>query len=204
MANALIGSLTLNEKAVISMWRFWRKRPTSSRALPKGLGKPNLSAQDILGAALLYPRFGPSSANWRLMVNQDGLLRQEVQIWGYPEDEFRHEEVQLPAGEVGEIVALAERLGFPNFRDSYEDCQVSDQEGLWIAVRFADKLKTVQAYGPIEVAGAQNDRDMLGLLELWARIHRFAPFPSPYNHPEQLLEGVAKLRALMMEAMGGK
>jgi hypothetical protein len=77
--------------------------------------------QDVVGAALLHPGFGPDFTVWRLTINGDGLLRQEVQIWNGPDDEFRHEEVQLPAAEVGAILALAEQINRvdPSGRDSF-------------------------------------------------------------------------------------
>jgi hypothetical protein len=162
-----------------------------------------MSEPDAVGAALLCPHFGPYLATWRLTISQDGLLRQEVHIpnlGNRQADEWRHQELGLPADELAAIVAIAERIGFRTFHDRYEDRSVTDQEDLWIAVRFPEGLKIVQTYGAFGLAGRHNDPDMVAFLELWARIHRFAPFPSPYNQPDGMVAAEAKLQAHIEQA----
>jgi hypothetical protein len=177
---------------------FSRKRPAPPAARPARLGQPAMSDQDVVGAALLCPHFGPYLTTWRLTISQDGMLRQEVNIpnpGNRQADEWHHEELGLPAEELAAIVAIAERIGFRNFHDRYEDRGVTDQEDLWIAVHLPEGLKIVRTYGAIGRAGRHNDPDMLGFLELWARIHRFAPFSSPYNQPDGMVAAEARRQA---------
>jgi hypothetical protein len=93
--------------------------------------------------------------------------------------ELLEETVTLPLADVDEILALTDKIGFRGFRDvySHETMIVNDLPICSIWVRFGDEIKTVNAYGPNSIAWAENNRDMVGFVELWERIHRHAPYP---------------------------
>jgi hypothetical protein len=157
-----------------------------------------MSDREVVGAALLDPGFGAYNVVWRLTVDREGLMRQEVRTWNYqksPRDEFLYGDAMLDTRELAAVVSVAERVGFRNLSEAYEDYKVTDQETLWLAVRFGTHLKTVQAYAPVWLA-AREKQEMIAFLELWGSIHRFAPFPSPYNDPKAMVDGVAKIQAL--------
>jgi hypothetical protein len=177
--------------------------PTADRILRPA--QSPLGENEIVGAALLSPGFGPESSTWKLTIDRGGCLRQDIRVPSYENQRngaSRLEMVSLPAEELGAILSVAERIGFRQFQDSSTDDAVTDQETLWIAVRYPDKLKAVEAYAPIRLAALQHNADRLGFLELWARIHRFAPFPSPYEQPERLIAGEVELQIRMEEDLG--
>jgi hypothetical protein len=163
------------------------------------LGRPTLSESDVIGAALINPGFSPHDTVWRLTIDRDGLLRQEVRTRNYqrtPMDEFHYGEIKVANEELSAILEVANRIGFRNLSDVYEDDRITDQATLWLAVRFGTGLKTVQAYAPVWWA-ARGQQEMIAFLELWGNIHRFAPFPSIYNDPWAMVAAAEKIQALM-------
>jgi hypothetical protein len=182
---------------------FWRKQPRPAPVSRGPLGKPALSEQEVVGAALLSPRFCDDLTVWQLTIHQGGLLRQKIRTVNFENTvrcELRHEETKIPIEELDTILAAAEHVGFRHYQDNYDDCGVSDQEDLWLAIRYPDGLKAVQAYAPFLVAARSKDPEMLGFLELWGRIHRFAPFASHYNQVERMLQAHEEFEALLVKA----
>ena len=177
---------------------LFRRKPPISAAGPRIAGsRPVMSDGDVVGAAL-SPGFGPDPTAWHT-INRDGRLRQEMEIWDYPSARFRQEEVDVPSAELEMILATADRIGFRDLQNCYEDYKVTDEETLWIGISLPDGLKSVEAYAPIWLVAQENNGDMVRFLELWACIHRFAPFPSPYNDPERRVALVRQLIQLARE-----
>ncbi len=142
-----------------------------------------MTEYDLVGAALLSPGFASDLSTWRLTINRDSLLSQEIRVANYEDSyraQMRQESTRLPSDELMAIVALAERTGFRNFRDRYEHetMVVLDLPTLSISIRFGELIKTVEAYGPREIAAQENNQDMVRFVELWNHIHRYAPYPS--------------------------
>src|SRR5258707_275354 len=125
---------------------FWRKRSTHSAPRPGRLGAPCMSHKDVVGAALLSPGFAPDCSVWRLTINEDGILHQEMRISNSQNSfsgESRASDVTLPAGALEEILSVAERIGFERFDDKYDD-SVLDEATFWIAVRSSNGHKKVE------------------------------------------------------------
>ncbi|WP_171475803.1 hypothetical protein [Frigoriglobus tundricola] len=136
----------------------------------------------MIAAAQVMPGFSDDLSRWRITISHDGGLRQEIFLAISSNmycDELRREAVQLRPADVDEILALADRIGFRGFRDSYshETMVVTDLPCWFISVRFGAEVKTVHAYGPYSIAREENNRDMAGFVELWERIHRHVPYP---------------------------
>lgn len=170
---------------------FWPKRSTPAPDLPRRLAPLAMSEEHVVGAALLSPGFAPDLSTWRLTITRAGLLRQVILVADYENSyrgELRQEASHLPSEELVAVMALAERIGFRNFRDRYEHetMMVTHLPTLLIAIRFADAIKAVEAYGPKEIAAHENNQDMAHFVELWARIHRYAPYPSAAEATGQL------------------
>jgi hypothetical protein len=188
---------------VTTMPWFRRKQPRSDPVPHWPLGKPALSEQEVVGAALLCPWFGADTTVWQLTIDRDGLLRQDVEIPRYghtPPWELRHEETKIPVEELEKILAVAQHIGFRHYQDNYDNCGALDQETLWLAVRYPDGLKAVQAYAPFWVAARSKDREMLGFLVLWGLIPRVAPIPSGFKDVDRILKAEEELQALSLKA----
>lgn len=180
---------------------FRRKSATKERDWPRRVGHPVMSEGDVIG--LWCPGFAPFTTS-RLVINRNGVLRQEIQTvrfdGGCASEEMQEKTAQLAAEQLRDIISTAERIGFRSFRDCY-DVSVTHLEDVWIAVRLSDGLKAVEAYGAILQAGRKSNSDMIGFVELWACINRVAPFPARYSL-EELVESEARLWALIKEEFG--
>jgi hypothetical protein len=141
-----------------------------------------LTGQEVVAAAQVIAGFCVDLSRWRVTISRDGRLRQEVfraTSADADRDELQQETVQLRPGDVEEVLALIDRIGFRGFRDLYchETMIVTDLPYWIISVRFGDGVKTVSAWGPASIAGDEDNRDMAGFVALWELIHRHAPYP---------------------------
>jgi hypothetical protein len=141
-----------------------------------------MTDDDMISAACVTPAFGGDLSTWRVTISREGCLRQEVSLATSANSyrgELREEVVQLHLADVQEMLAFADRIGFRDFRDHYtfETMIVTDLPTWAISVRYGDRIKTVEAYGPAGIARLENNRHMGGFVELWERIHRHAPYP---------------------------
>ena len=116
-----------------------------------------MAEDDVISAAIVSPGFWEDLSTWRVTINRDGGLRQEIRLCtganGY-KDELRREASQVPVDELAAILATAERIGFKDFRDHYEpEDDVTDLGTFSISLRVDGEYKTVEAYGPDWAAG---------------------------------------------------
>ena len=126
-----------------------------------------MTEENVIAAVLVSPGFCEDLSTWRLTISRDGRLRQEVSYAtaaNLYRREVRHESARVSPADLAEILALAERIGFQGFRDSYthETMVVTDLPTLSISVRSGASIKTVQAYGPDDIACMEGNRDMAG------------------------------------------
>jgi hypothetical protein len=141
-----------------------------------------MTDEDVISAAQVTPGFCEDLSTWRVTISRDGRLRQEIALSTSANSyrrELRQLVAQLRPSDVDELLAVADRIGFRRFRDHYthETMVVTDLPTWAISVRYGNAVKTVEAYGPADIAREENNRDMAGFVELWARIHRHSPYP---------------------------
>jgi hypothetical protein len=126
------------------------------------------------------PGFSHDLSGWRLVVDDEGNLFQDVNVlqWS-PErgrvQERRQEHVEIGPDAVPQLLIEAQEMGFSSYESSY-DLHVTDQESYILSIRFGEIDKTVEAYGAQWLA-REGNQDMIGFLKLWRSLHRHAPFP---------------------------
>lgn len=145
-----------------------------------------MSADDVIAAGQILPGFSDDLSTWRIVINRDGRLRQQIDL-ATSENNYREESAQKTAliapEDVQAILAVANEIGFHNFNEYYEHefDSVTDLQTCSITIRFGDEVKTVEAYGPDDIAREENNQDMVGFMRLWELIHRHAPYPGGEN-----------------------
>jgi hypothetical protein len=145
-------------------------------------GRKRMTSDDVISAAQIAPGFCEDLSTWRITISLTGLLRQEVSLStsvNMYRGEMRLFEASLRKDDVVELLALADRIGFRNFKEHYthETMIVTDLPTCSLSVRFGNQVRTVEAYGPQHIAIEEGNRDMAGFVELLERIHRHAPYP---------------------------
>jgi hypothetical protein len=134
-----------------------------------------------LFAARYEPGFEVDLTSWKVFIGRDRRLRQEVSVY-HPASpyqlqilRFRGRLSREQARELGEIV---DRIGFRGFERAFthQTMSVTDRATYWIAVRFADRVKEVEAYDLPRLSEFERQPAMVGFAELWEAITRHAPF----------------------------
>lgn len=143
-------------------------------------GSSKLMLPGAVIGAVYGPGFSEDLSSWRLVIDDEGNLFQEIDVWQWTTEsvhiqEHRREHVVIGPDAVLQLLLEAQRLEFTSYDDSY-DPSITDQPDRIISVRFGEIDKTVHAYAAFGLA-AEGNRDMIGFLELWEAIHRYAPFP---------------------------
>jgi hypothetical protein len=133
----------------------------------------------VIGATF-HPGFSEDLSHWRLAIDEDGNLFQDIKVWRWTKEsgiiqEERQEQVQIGVEVVLELLLKAEQLGFHSYQHSYNS-NVDDLPSYLISVRFGDADTTVNAHGAGWLV-REGNVDMKGFAELWNQIHQYAPFP---------------------------
>jgi hypothetical protein len=130
----------------------------------------------LLAAALLFPGNVGDLSTWRLAINANGGMCQEIDTAG----RSRTVEARVSAEDLAAILAVVERIKFLRFRPHYSAGTDCDTRA--ISVRISGFAKRVEADTPGIIASArhglvnsQDAQDMRGFMELWERIHRHLP-----------------------------
>jgi hypothetical protein len=131
--------------------------------------------------ARFEPGFGVDLTCWRLFIGLNRWLRQEVVVYNEA-SEFHNQVlrfwVRLSRRDLADLWTIIDRIGFAelNRQYSHETTSVTDCPTYWIGVRFADRVKEVEAYDLYHLAEAERQPAMIGFLELWEAIQRYAPY----------------------------
>lgn len=142
------------------------------------------SSKLMLPGAVIGAEYGPGFSSdlsrWRLAIDDEGNLFQEIAIWQWTAEkgivrEHRREHVEIGQDTVLQLVLKAQEVGFQSYEDSYQR-SITDQSTRTISVRFGEIDKTVCAYAADWLV-REGNKDMVGFLELWDAIHACAPFP---------------------------
>lgn len=160
-----------------------KQREIDQRRLRAERISREMSADDVISASVVWPGFGSDLSTWQLFISRDGRVRQRVDI-ATSENQYRSEPAiehaaEIDPAEVTAILAIADRARFQHFKDYYESETVdaTDMAQLSISVRFDTEVKTVEAHGPDLIAEEDKNADMIAYLQMWALIHRHAPYP---------------------------
>ncbi len=143
-------------------------------------GSSKLMLPGAVIGAVYGPGFSYDLSAWRLVIDEEGNLFQEIDVSQWTAEnvhirEHRREHVVIGPEAVLQLLLEAQRLEFSSCKDSY-DHSITDQESRLISIRFGEIDKTVRMYAAGWLAMAGN-KDIVNLLELWEAIHRYAPFP---------------------------
>lgn len=139
---------------------------------------PELSEQDIIGAALLSPGFAYDLSTWQLTISNNGLLSQTVRNSQPPNYSAEQTTLQrqLSQGQLVMLQELTDSIRFNDLDDEYS-CAWTDQPETRLVVRTGDFIKSVFSYGP-HAAAYDGDAHMKRYVQLWDAIVELAPFDS--------------------------
>lgn len=135
---------------------------------------------DVLGAEF-GPGFSADRTYWRVFVQRNRWLRQEVRAWNFGSP--LHNQMlcfwaKLSRSEFAALWEIVEGIGFRDFDRAYrhQTGRVTSCPIYWIKVRFPDRQKEVEAYDLHRLAEFERQPAMIGYLELWEALQRHAPF----------------------------
>lgn len=131
-------------------------------------------------SAWFVPGFSVDLTNWRVFIDRNCRLRQEVVITIFKDpdkNEVLRYAARLSRKETAQLWSIIERIGFHEFERKYthEKFIVTDCESYWIKVRFGDRTKEVEVYDPYRLANFEKNQAAIGFLELWDAIHQYTP-----------------------------
>jgi hypothetical protein len=147
----------------------------------------------LVAAALLVPAPFGDLSTWRMYVQHDGAVLQEVQISSYSEaydSVIIHLRSFAPPTKIDEIRTLVHSLNIEEYGDRYErNC--TDLQSTVMAVNASGVTKRVFAYGAALLAHEGNS-EMIGYVQLWNMVCELAPYEKIEYIPAD--ENVARTR----------
>jgi hypothetical protein len=131
----------------------------------------------VIGAALLAPCFCEDLSTWRMAVNRDGTVIQELRP-GHPSELYDPLCIHLRSF-VGEdrlalIQSIAEEIGFDSLGNEYH-AGCTDLEHTSITLNHRGQAKRVLAYGPHFLAH-EGSKEMIGYVRLWDLLVEISPY----------------------------
>jgi hypothetical protein len=139
-----------------------------------------MTDSDVI-AARYQPGFSRDLTSWRVFIGRNRWLRQEVPV--YNDDSKYHKQLlrfwaRLSRQDMASVSGIVERIGFEEFDRSYthQTMCVTDCPSYWITVRFGSRTKEVEAYDLYRLAEFEKQPAMVGFLELWNAITRYAQY----------------------------
>ena len=131
----------------------------------------------ILGATY-SPGFDEDLSSWRLVIDDEGNLFQDVKVYQWKRqhlvNERRQEQVVIGQDAVIRLLLKTEEIGFTRFQDSYSS-PILDLPLYRIYLRFGNDNKTVDT-DHLKISPYESSMDLKGFCELWEAIHQQAPF----------------------------
>ncbi len=133
----------------------------------------------IIGAKF-HSGFSEDLSRWRLVIDEEGNLFQDVKVWRWTKEsgiiqEERQEQIHISVEAVLELLLKAEDLGFHSYERSY-NATMDDAPSYVISIHCGEVDTTVNATDADWLV-REGNTDMRGFMELWKEIHQYAPFP---------------------------